>query len=171
MTPEQELEALLASVAAQGVKIVRKDQSKFWKLLAVLVKIVTFGKNSTFGTQFTTTIGKTIAVTPDYDSWTVQNKLETITHEMVHVGQYKRYSVPVMALLYFLVFIPFGLAYFRYRFEREAYLTEFKYTIGKGWGTKEELIDFGVQELSGSDYGWAWVFKGSIRKWFEANLG
>jgi len=170
MTPQEELDLLLASIASQGVKIVRKDQSKFWRFLGWLVKVVTFGKNDSFGTDFTTTIGKTIAVTPDWPTWAPEDKLETITHEMVHVGQYKKFTLVGMSLLYLLVFLPFGLAYFRYRFEREAYLTEYKYTIAKGWGTKDALIESGVSELSGSDYGWAWLSKSGIRKWFQANL-
>lgn len=169
MTPTEELAQVLASATAQGVKIVRKDQHWFWKALGWIVMVVTFGQNKTFTSRYITTIGKTIAVPSTWDSYSDLSKLEILTHELVHVGQYRKYTPPVMGLLYLLVFFPIGLAYFRYRFEREAYVVGFKKTLSYDPSQRQRLIDHGVEQMTSGQYGWTWPFKKSVRAWFEAN--
>jgi len=157
MDPKKELDALMASLPAMGVKIVSKDKSWF-KL----------GKN------FTTTLGKTIYTPPGWDTYGDLEKLETITHEIVHVRQMKSMTLPVFLFLYLLAFFPIGLAYFRYVMEREAYVVGFRkyleYTVNNRAFTRAMLIQHGVDNLTGKNYLWCWPFRRSVRAWFEKNL-
>lgn len=73
------------------------------------------------------------------------------SHELLHAMQAARLGfgnvwvgLPAFAVLYFLLPLPVGLAYFRYRFELAAYLSQ---------GAPDDFI---IDQLSGRAYGWAW---------------
>jgi len=107
-----------------------------------------------------TTIGSTIYYPPDSgypDRIFHDDVLATLSHELVHVRQWKKYGW-LLLLLYFLFPLPIGFAYFRWKFEREAYLTEIKH----GWS-----IDLCV-DVIWDDYWWPWP-KSWMRNWFRRN--
>jgi hypothetical protein len=172
MTAAQELDSLLADMAKRGIKIVRKDQHWFWKVLGFLVLCVTFGKNKTFSTRYVTTIHKTIAVPPNWVDRDPLYKLEILTHELVHVAQFKKYTPVVMGLLYLLFPLPIGLAYFRWRFEREAYVAGYKKLLQYNYSPelRQALVDHGVVQMTSGQYGWTWPFKNSVRDYFDAHV-
>jgi hypothetical protein len=62
---------------------------------------------------------------------------EFIEHEKVHLQQYKKYGTFGFLFLYALVPLPFVFAYFRWRFEREAYLVQAKMYIAEKRGDAE----------------------------------
>ncbi len=161
-----QLTALYAAMAKDGVKLSYKDTS-FWKFLNVMVIIFTLGKNRSFMYAITT-VYKTIGVPVYWNLWPDQTKLEILTHELVHVRQGRKLTPPLFWLLYLLFPLPLGAAFFRYMFEREAYLAEFKMAMANGTDRKV-LIDDVVESLSGPDYGWSWPKKW-IRAWFEARM-
>ncbi len=172
MDASVELKQLLADMDQQGVKIVRKDQSTFFKILGWLVYAFTFGKNSSFTTGYITTINKTIGVPSTWDSFGDLAKLEILTHEMVHVAQAKKWTFILFGFLYLFIFLPLGLAYFRYVFEREAYVVGFKKLMqyDPSPETRARCIDHGVTNMTTGQYGWAWPFPKSVRAWFESQL-
>lgn len=154
----------LATAMDKGVKLVYKE-TWFWKLLNYLTIAITFGKNTTFLLAITT-IGKTIAVPRHWDLYSSQTKLEILVHELVHVAQYKRLTVPGFFFIYLLFPLPIGLAFFRYKLEREAYAAEFRVAVAAG-ADREALIDDVVEQMAGPGYTWAWPFRKSVRAYFE----
>jgi hypothetical protein len=168
MNAQAELDALLEQAKALGVKIVYKE-GWFWKALAWLVLIVTFGQNKFFD-QYITTVYKTIGVPRAWDSWPAISKLEILTHELCHVQQLKKWTPPGFFLCYLLFPLPFGLAWCRYRIEREAYVAGFAVLLRYKVVSRAVLIEHVVEEMSGAGYGWAWPFSKSVRKWFEENV-
>jgi hypothetical protein len=170
MTLQEELAAKRAELDALGAKVVYKDQSWFWKALNVVMIIITFGKMRDFGTQFTTTIGKTIAVPPQARTWDDLAWLETLTHEGTHVLQFKKYTPVLFGLAYLLCFFPIGLAYVRYRAERRAYVNGFTALLKYRPDLRPALVAHGVAQMTGSNYLYAWPFKKSVTAWFEANI-
>ena len=113
------VEALQAEIP--GFRIVRKDQSRFHRAIHVALKAVTFGRMTDYLESYQTTIGKTVYVTSDWDDWPPDRRYVTLRHEAIHLRQFRKLTLPVMALLYVLLPLPMGLAYFRARFEKEAY--------------------------------------------------
>lgn len=162
-----QLAKLIVKANERGVRIVYKE-GLWWRLLGALCYVFTFGKNKTFMYSITT-VGKTIGVPPQWSLWPAQTKLEILTHELVHVDQASRMSLPVFWFLYFLFPLPLGLAWFRYSLEREAYLADYSVAIAAG-ADRRVLIDEVVETLCGSDYGWAWPFRKSVRAWFDKRL-
>lgn len=133
-----------------------KSESKFMKLLDLLFRF--FGQKD-FMTEYWTTIGRTIyypsnvtdALAPEWDS--------ILRHELVHVAQYIKYPV-LYPLTYVLGLpLPVGLAYMRFHWELEAYLTQMP----------DISIDEAVEVLGSPMYLWCWP-KPWIRKHLEKKL-
>ena len=140
-----------AELEARGVRFVRKGDSRLMWLIGKLLFFVPH-----FSTRFWTTIGRTIYY-PDY----VEDPLaqETVVrHELIHVAQFERWGAFFM-LAYLLFPLPVGLAWFRWRWEREAYLVNLR---------AGAPLDFVVFTLW-NNYGWCWP-KSWMRKWFQKNL-
>jgi hypothetical protein len=170
MDATAELKALMAKMDADGVKIVYKQTSWFWRVLAKLVYVVTLGRNNTFLDGYVTTLNKTIAVPASWATRDDLGKLETLTHELTHVAQYQRYTPVVMALLYLFVFLPIGLAYFRWRFEREAYCNGYNKLLQYRPDLRAALVDRGVSQMTSGQYAWTWPFQKTVRAYFEAHV-
>lgn len=167
MSPaKEELTKVLATLP-KGVKIVYKEGTG-WKFLAGLIKVLSFGSERAF-LNYTTTFYKTIAVPSHFDMWEDEHKLETIVHELEHVKQAMKLTPVLFWFLYFLFPLPIGLAWFRYKFERDAYLVGYK-TILKYEFDKESLIEEASIMLSGKEYGYAWPFRKKIAAWFRSRL-
>mgnify|MGYP003947482077 CR=1 FL=1 len=73
-----------------------------------------------------TTIGRTVYVTADWDHHDADQRSVTLRHEAVHLRQFRRFTLPGMAVLYLLVPLPMGLAWFRAHFEKQAYAESMK---------------------------------------------
>lgn len=111
------------------------------------------------GGAYWMTIGNTIYYPDVYDLETAKLFTDLIDHEKVHIEQYKKYTVPGFLFLYVLVPLPIFFAYFRWRFEREAYMVQLRL------GVEVEEI---VKSLS-SGYGYPWP-KFLMRSWFNKQL-
>lgn len=128
------------------MELKKKSESRLMEVIDCLPFVP-----NTFMRDFWTTIGNTIYVPTRHDHdagwgtnvWRMRHS-PTITHELVHVAQFKKWTLPLMALGYIgptpfllpfvwthwsilvlaLVLAPLscGLAYFRWRIERAAYL-------------------------------------------------
>lgn len=154
----------------QRKRIVPEIESPLWatrfvakadsRLMRVLGRLL--GKN--FMHSFWTTIGSRVYV-PSNDlpainepelgspAWQVTNR-EAITHETIHLGQFARHGVLLMAIAY-------ALPYFRWRIERVAYLTNI---MAQPPAQRGKEIDWVVDTLS-SAYFWPWP-KTWMRAWF-----
>jgi hypothetical protein len=106
-----------------------------------------------------TTIGETIYYPNYVDDPESKWFTNVIMHEQVHIDQYKKLSVPLFLFLYFLVPLPVGLAYFRWRFEREGYLVNIK----------QGLPISRVVDILWSSYGYPWPRKW-MTSWFEKQM-
>ena len=85
----------------------------------------------------------------------------TFAHEMVHVGQWKRYGHVLFALMYACWPLPIGFAWGRWRLEREAYLVEIV-----SYGRSVESC---VDALDSSLYWWPWP-RLWMARWFMMRL-
>jgi hypothetical protein len=168
-------DALVAALRVEfpRMRIVRKDQSPMHRAIHVILIAVTLGRMRSYLESFQTTIGNTIYVTPDWDLLSVEQRYVTLRHEAVHLRQFRRWTLPGMAICYVLLPLPLGLAWFRARFEKEAYAESVR-AAQDVWGRdyvrqpgfRNSIID---QFLSAS-YGWMWPFRGSMLRWYNRVL-
>jgi hypothetical protein len=100
------------------VKFVSKDDSRVMKLIGLL--------RPDFTKTYWTTVGNTIYYPTNVKDPYHKCHSDTVKHELVHVEQYRKLSVPLFLFLYLFVPFPVFFSYFRWRFEREAYLTQIR---------------------------------------------
>jgi hypothetical protein len=153
-----------------GFRIVRKDRSRLHRLIDRALRIVTFGQMRDYLGSYQTTIGKTVYVTASWDSIDPLQRYVTLRHEAVHLRQFRRWTLPVMALLYIFMPLPLGLAYCRARFEWAAYAESIR-AAAEVWG-KHVPRQAGyrahiVEQFVGPAYGWMWPFRRTVERWYE----
>ena len=148
-------------------KIVKKADSTFMKVLNVLLRVITFNQQVKFMTNYSTTVGSTIYTPSNWEERTNESRTITVRHELVHFRQGKRHFF--FKFLYLLVFFPVGLAYFRMKFEKEAYEESMR-AIAELHGldalrnADRERV---VKHFVSADYFWCWPFRASVEKWYE----
>lgn len=156
-----------------GFRIVRKDDSRFQRVIHGALCVLTFGRMRAYLAQYQTTIGRTVYVTPDWDDRDPLERYVTLRHEAVHLRQFRRWTLPGMALLYLLIPLPMGLAWFRAWFEREAYAETIR-AAAEVWGSetprRPEFRDRILRQFTGPSYGWMWPFRRSLERWYDAVL-
>jgi hypothetical protein len=154
-------------------RIVRKDQSAFHKAIDLGLRIVTFGRMRTYLDSFQTTIGATVYVTADWDSIDPDQRYVTLRHEAVHLRQFRRFTLPGMALLYVLLPLPMGLAWCRAHFEKEAYAESIR-AAAEVWGPERPrsaaFRERVIGQFVGSSYGWMWPFRRHLERWYDRVL-
>jgi len=173
--------SVLEQIRADGCKVVEKT-GWFWSALHWAIVVLSFGRNRRFLMNYYTTIGPVIGIPKGLSPENADES--TLMHEWEHVKQCRDFGcgnawvgLPLFGLLYCLLPLPFGLAWFRYYFERKAYRIGIDYRLinakqmlpsGKA-KLREDLIKHAVEQLTGPDYIWTWPFKKSVTRWFEKN--
>ena len=155
------------------LRIVRKDESALHRAIHRALMVLTLGRMRTYLDSFQTTIGSTIYVTADFAARPADERYVTLRHEAVHLRQFRRLTLPVMALLYLLVPLPMGLAYFRARFEQEAYAESIR-AAAEVWGPdyprRADYRSYVIGQFTGPSYGWMWPFRSSLERWYDRIL-
>lgn len=152
-----------------GFKLAPKGGSRLMKTIGWFLTVLSFGTSKKFMEMYTTTIGTTVYTPLSWNGWTEHEQMALLRHERVHMRQARRLGRVWYALLYLFVPLPFLLAYFRMRFEREAYAETIRAWIDYGGAlavTRSE-IDWVVGHFTGPAYLWMWPFKASLRAYFE----
>lgn len=151
-------------------KLVPKEQSGLMKAANIALKIITFGQMKSFMTTFTTTMGYTVYTPRNWEKRSAASRAVTLRHERIHMRQRKKYGWFGFGFLYLFVFFPIALAYFRMKFEKEAYeesLRAVKEYYGmrplKKADTRERYID----HFTTAQYFWMWPFRGAIGRWYD----
>jgi len=156
-----------------GFRVVRKDHSRWQRAIHWSLVLVTFGGMRAYLAGYQTTIRRTVYVTADWDERDDLERYVTLRHEAVHLRQFRRWTLPGMALLYVLLPLPLGLAWFRARFEMEAYAESIR-AAAEVWGPmhprtpafRERIIS----QFLGPSYGWMWPFRGALERWYDRVL-
>ena len=98
----------------------------------------------------------------------------TLRHEAVHLRQFRTWTLPVMAVLYVLLPLPLGLAYFRARFEQAAYAETIR-AAAEVWGPHvprgADYRAHVVEQFVGPSYGWMWPFRRAVERWYDRRAG
>jgi len=154
-----------------SVRLTTKD-GWIWRAIAWLLFLFSFGqfKRATFLTRYATTLGPLQAY-PRGWLWLWDG---IIVHESQHTAQARKFGLglgpwaglPLMLLVYGILFFPVGLAYFRYRLELDAERRSWDYLLENGMADEEYVYRNAerlAKNLSGPAYLWSW-FRGSVRK-------
>ena len=159
-------------------KLVRKADSSLMQVIAVLLRIITFGRNKMFLTDFITTLGCTV-YTPicwDHPEKTVEDHVERLAvlkHESVHMRQAKKLGRFKFTLMYLCWPLPAVYAIGRRTLEEEAYVesirTEVKY-FGVDILKELDLKTIYTGYFLGPDYFWMCPFKSHVYAWYDDTI-
>jgi hypothetical protein len=165
-------EELLDELRRDGVRLVDKRDSWLQRVIDVALSVVTMGKQSAYLTRYVTTIGRTIYVTPDWEERPLADRYVTLLHERVHLEQFRRWGVLLMGIAYLLLPLPVGLAWFRMRWEREAYEATVRATYALHGRLGVERIRAHVcRQFTSGSYAWMWPFPKAIARWYDGLVG
>jgi hypothetical protein len=168
-------DALVDALRAEfpSFRIVRKDRSPLHRAIHYALCALTLGGMTSYLEAFQTTIGCTVYVTADWEERDADDRYVTLRHEAIHLRQFRRYSLPGMAVLYLLVPLPMGLAWFRARFEKAAYAESIR-AAAEVWGPdfprRPEYRRSVIEQFTGPAYGWMWPFRRGLERWYDQVL-
>lgn len=165
-------DALLREILAEfpAFRIVPKSGNVFSVAIDVGLRVITLGAQRHYMTRYHTVIGDTLYVPEAWHAMTDVARVILLRHERVHLRQRRRYGMVPFALLYLLPFFPLGLAWFRARFEWEAYRETLCATAElRGVAALDDplLRREIVRRFVSGDYGWMWPFSRTIERWFD----
>jgi hypothetical protein len=156
--PPVRAQAIDSALAAHRARLLPKRGSPLMSIIAALLRPLGLRE---FMARYWTTLGRVI-----YYPTAVEDPRaypQVIEHELVHVRQWARWG-PWLWLSYLLLPLPFGLAWFRWRWEREAYLPE---VLSASSAAERERVIQQLSETLWRGYGWPWPRRW-MRSWFRA---
>lgn len=156
-------------------QVVWKEDSWLMRFLAWFLRYLTLGRQRTFQTAYITTIGCKVYVPADWRTLSDIAKTIVLRHERVHMRQRRRYGMVLFSFLYLLFPLPGGLAYFRAKFEMEAYEETIRSTVelypnGAALVLKPEAKKQMIENFIGPGYFWMWPFRARIERWYDATV-
>jgi hypothetical protein len=165
-------DALLREIRAEfpSFRIVPKAGNLLSLSIDVGLRAITLGAQRHYMTRYHTVIGDTLYVPEGWQAMTDVARVILLRHERVHLRQRRRYGMVPFALLYLLPIFPLGLAWFRARFEWEAYRETLRATADlRGLAALDDplLRSEIVRRFVSGDYGWMWPFSRTIERWFD----
>lgn len=164
---------LLASLEAEGIRVVDKRDSRLCLVIDRALRVVTFNRQRNFLTHFVTTLGRRIYVPGTWSEHPATERYLTLRHEAVHVRQFRRYTFAGMTLVYLFLPLPFGLAAGRAFLEWQAYRETLVATwqlLGPAAARSKALEDHIADRFTGADYAWMWLPGGQVRRWIARTL-
>ena len=170
----EDYNAVIAATQSEfpGFKLIPKRESLLMKTINVLLKVITLGQMKDFMDNYTTTLGQKVYTPSDWDDYSYVEKLSIVRHERVHMRQAKKYGRLLFSLLYLLAPLPVGVAYFRKKFEQEAYeqslRTAHQYLGPASLNDKRK--EFILSQFTGSSYFWMWPFKRDLERWYDSTV-
>ena len=174
MDPEARYQAYVAELERDyRLRIVKKPDSWLHRAIHKALIVETFGGMREYLDGYQTTIGRTLYVTADWDQRDPSERYCTLRHEAVHLQQFRRWTLPGMAIFYLLLPLPVGLAYFRARFEMAAYAESIRAVAevyGPDYPRQAWYRDHVIEQFTSPAYGWMWPFRRALERWYDGVL-
>jgi hypothetical protein len=166
------IEGMLAEIISEfpSFRLVRKGDSRLMLTIDRFLKILTFGHQSRFLSEYHTVIGYTLYVAPTWNQLDVIEQTILLRHERVHMRQRRKWGLIGLAFLYLVPLLPIGLAYGRARLEWQAYSETIRASVelrGLDVLNDRALREMIVRRFIGPDYAWMWPFRRSVESWYD----
>ena len=169
----EQYEALLAETKSEfpDFEIIEKKNSTMMKVIDMCLRVITFGQMKSFMTGFTTTMGQKVYVSDSWDGYLAASKAEIIRHERIHMRQAKKYGRVIFSILYLLVPFPIGIAFFRKKFEQEAYEESLRAMYewrGARVLDSQDIRERILSNFTTAAYFWMWPFRKNLDAWYDS---
>ena len=151
-------------------KLIEKKDSPLMKAVDIFLKVITIGKMKTFMTNFITTVGYKVYTPPE---WKEIDRIGVLRHERIHMRQMRHHGRIWFTLSYLFLWLPSGMAYFRKKYEQEAYEESMRYravTYGIRYIEDTAFREVTINHFTSAQYFWTWPFRKSIEKWYDSTV-
>lgn len=141
-----------------------KQDSFLCKVINIFLFLITFGQMKTFMTRFITTIGNKVYVPESWDQRSDIDKYLVLFHERVHMRQKAKHGMLLYSLMYLFWPFPIGFAWFRLKFECEAYGAEMAELMKISQDPKVWLryVEHVASNLTNQNYFWTWYSRHDV---------
>lgn len=153
--------------------VVNKSSSVLMNVIDIVLKIITFWQMNEFMTSFITTMGSTVYTPVEWDVYEVTARMEILRHERVHMRQARKYGRVLFSLMYAGLPLPTVFAYWRKKFEQEAYevsLAAMQEYYGDAMLQDEGVRSRMITHFTSAEYFWTWPWKRSIAEWYDTTV-
>jgi len=150
--------------------IVDKESSVLMRVINIFLFILTCGRHTGFLTKYITVIGNTVYVPPSWHSSHDVARAIVLRHELVHMRQCKKHGHLLFTLMYLFFPVPVFFAYYRKKFEQEAYeetlraMVEYVGIEALTPKVRERVL----AHFSSVEYVWAWPWRNSLENWYDS---
>ncbi len=155
-----------------GFDIKLKSGSWMMKAIDIFLRVISFGKMDAFMTKYFTTIGYTLYVAgPRWDLMGSTSKACLLRHERIHMRQRRKLGWPLFFFLYLFFPLPMFFAYYRMRFEWEAYsesLRAYHEYFGLQYVQNSQLRRDIIKHFTSAEYIWMWPWRGGLERRYDA---
>lgn len=167
------LNELLISIKCEypEFRLVDKSASGLMRVIDFLLKLITLWRMKNFMTSFTTTLGFVVYTPSSWGDLSERAKVAVLRHERVHMHQ-KENEGFWFSVKYLLLPIPILWAYYRMKYEMEAYEMSMK-VLWEYQGSAaftEEYKTRMLQHFTSAEYFWMWPWKKRLNKWYDGVL-
>ena len=150
-------------------KITKRTHSKLLKFFDVILKVISLGKLSNFMNGFVTTVGNVIYVPDAWETWSSSRKAIVLRHERIHMRQVREMGKFKFFFLYLLFPFPTIFAFYRAKFEKEAYEESLK-AYYEYYGSKfftNALREEIIKNFTTANYFWMWPWRSKVERWYD----
>jgi len=149
-----------------GFSIELKSNSWMMKAIDIFLKLITFWRMQTFMRSYFTTIGYTMYVPENrWSSMGATSKACLLRHERVHMQQRRKLGWPLFFFLYLFFPFPTLFAYYRMKFEWEAYsetLRAYYEYFGGQYIQNSQLRRDVIDHFTSAEYFWMWPWRSGM---------
>lgn len=155
-----------------GFSIKLKSNSWMMKAIDVFLKVITFWQMDVFMTKYFTTIGYTLYVSgAKWDLMSSTSKACLLRHERIHMRQRRKHGMLLFSFLYLFFPFPTLFAYWRMKFEWEAYsetLRAYHEYFGLQYVQNSQLRRDIINHFTSAEYIWMWPWRQGLEKRYDA---
>ena len=153
--------------------IATKSTSRLMKIINICLMIITFGQMRRFMTHYFTTIGYTLYVPETWGTMEVIAKAVLLRHERVHMRQRKKYGMLLFSFLYLLFPLPTIFAYYRMKFEWEAYTESMRAYVeyyGLHFVQESKVRSNIISHFTSAEYFWMWPWRSGMEERYDTEV-
>jgi hypothetical protein len=172
------LEKMCQQLKQEFPKLKMRHKRDVWYhwIAHVLICIFTVGLQRKYISTYTTT-GKNVIDWGDKHWDRIQKVVELdrvwacAKHEREHLRQFAKLGVVLMAIIWAIppCLFCFGRALY---IEKPGYIESLraKFEIDRAWAEHPDYRKYWVGQFTGPAYGWMWILRKQVEKWFDTEL-
>lgn len=168
--PSEAIVRMLIGQEFPDFEVRQKATTPWMQAVALALWVLTFGQSG-FLQDYVTTVGTVVYVPTRWSDFDEITRCILLRHEAVHMRQARQYGRLLYSLLYLFAFFPVFFAWYRAKFEMEAYAESIRAEAQyRGLRQLRTRRSFYIRQFTGPAYLWMWPWPRTIYTWYDQTL-